>query len=235
MTVVVPSSFRHMPRAWVLGLDPSMRPSRLRPRRAARLVGEQPILTVVTVGELAQRGQAAALGPVQSCAARQLARRQAGHSRSVSGGYPARAASACERHLGCCPLPCLLAAAGHPHCRGRRRAPRVAAAQAGACATLAHRGHRARVPLLRRGNVGRDGCLHPWPHTAGCIRPAPRRWFRRTASSSSLPWTRASKTPAEQLTTVTARYAGQRDPSGNHPDPHRGYRDIAPAAPGRPR
>jgi hypothetical protein len=75
-------------------------------------VGKQPILTVVTAGELARWTKLRHWAPGQSCNAWQLARRQAGHprqqghrgwlGRSVSRGHPARAASPGQRHLGCC-------------------------------------------------------------------------------------------------------------------------------------
>ena len=131
-------------------------PERLPPRLAARLVGKQPILTFVTAGELARWTKLRHWGPGNLAMPGSWLCRQAGHprqqghrgclGRSVSRGHPERAASPGQRHLGCCLLPCLPAAAGHLQSQGfqgLRRVPRVAAARAVACNTLTHRGQRA--------------------------------------------------------------------------------------------
>ena len=96
--------------------------------------------------------QAPPLGPGQSCDARQLARRQAGHprrqghrsclGRSVSRGHPGRAASPGHRHLGCCLLPLLTS------CRWPRLISRISRTSPGTtgCGCSSRSLQRARAP-----------------------------------------------------------------------------------------
>jgi len=134
--------------AVVIGMDVALRS--FRERLPARLVGWQPILTFVSVGELAQRTKLRHGGPRNlampgSWLAGKPVVPASKAIAAIWGGLSAaaiqRVAPAGQHHLGCCLLPRLPAAARHPQpqgFQGRRRAPRGAAARAVAGNRLAH-------------------------------------------------------------------------------------------------